>query len=91
MRNSLPKWYAALADRNLLPVFMLGTVFDWLENIAAISVISLYPAEAGWLPVLLVFAKKLKLACVMTGQAAMLLLLVYAAGNWLATKLRIRR
>ena len=91
LRNSLPKWYALLTARNLLPVFMLGTVFDWLENIAALGAISLYPAESGWLPVLLVLAKKLKLVCVMTGQAAMLLLLVYAAGNWLAAKLRLRR
>ncbi len=91
IRNSLPKWYAALKTRNLLPVFMLGTVFDWLENIVALAAISLYPTETGWLPILLVLAKKLKLFCVMTGQAAMLLLLVYTAGNWLATKLRIRR
>lgn len=91
MRTSLPGWYAALTARNLLPVFMLGTLFDWLENLAALGVISLYPAEFGWLPVVLVLAKKLKLACVMSGQAAMLLLLVYAAGNWLAGKLRIRR
>jgi hypothetical protein len=91
MRNSLPKWYAALAERNLLPVFMLGTAFDWLENLAALSVISLYPAEIGSLPFVLVIAKKLKLVCVMSGQAAMLLLLVYAAGNWLAARLRLRR
>ncbi|MBL8199274.1 MAG: hypothetical protein JNJ67_10055 [Chromatiales bacterium] len=91
MRNSLPKWYAALAARNLLPVFMLGTAFDWLENLAALGVIGLHPAEIGWLPFVLVIAKKLKLVCVMSGQAAMLLLLVYAAGNWLAGKLRIRR
>lgn len=90
MRNSLPKWHAALAVRNLLPVFMLGTVFDWLENIAALSAIGLYPAESSWLPVLLVAAKKLKLVSVMTAQAVMLMLLVYAAGNWLALKLRIR-
>jgi hypothetical protein len=91
LRNSLPKWYAALAERNLLPVFMLGTAFDWLENLAALGVISLYPAEIGSLPFVLVIAKKLKLVCVMSGQAAMLLLLVYAAGNWLAARLRLRR
>ena len=91
LRNSLPQWYAVLAARKLLPVFMLGTMFDWLENIAALSAISLYPAETGWLPVLLVLVKRLKLVCVMTGQAAMLLLLVYAAGNWLAAKFRLRR
>ncbi|MCL4779607.1 MAG: hypothetical protein KJ049_05425 [Gammaproteobacteria bacterium] len=90
MRASLPGWYAALTARNLLPVFMLGTLFDWLENLSALGLISLYPAEFGWLPVVLVLAKKLKLACVMSGQAAMLLLLVYAVGNWLAGKLRIR-
>ena len=91
LRNSLPKWYAMLTARQLLPVFMLGTVFDWLENIAALGAISLYPAETAWLPVLLVLAKKLKLFCVMTGQAAMLLLLVYAGGKWLTSRFRLRR
>jgi hypothetical protein len=91
LRNSLPTWYAALTRRNLLPVFMLGTAFDWLENLAALGVISLYPAEIGWLPFVLVIAKKLKLVCVMSAQAAMLLLLLYAAGNWLAARLRLRR
>lgn len=91
MRNSLPRWYAALTARNLLPVFMLGTAFDWLENITALGVISLYPLEFSWLPILLVLAKQLKLVCVMSAQAATLLLLVYAAGNWLAAKRRLRR
>jgi hypothetical protein len=91
LRTSLPGWYAALTDRKLLPVFMLGTAFDWLENLAALGVISLYPAEIGWLPLVLVIAKKLKLVCVMSAQAAMLLLLLYAAGNWLAARLRLRR
>jgi hypothetical protein len=91
MRNSLPTWYAALTARNLLPVFMLGTAFDWLENLAALAVISLYPAEISWLPIVLVFAKKLKLACVMAGQGAMLLLLLYAAGAWLVRKSGLRR
>jgi hypothetical protein len=91
LRVSLPTWYAALTRRNLLPVFMLGTAFDWLENLAALGVISLYPAEIGWLPFVLVIAKKLKLVCVMSAQAAMLLLLLYAAGNWLAARLRLRR
>lgn len=90
LRNSLPKWYAALTARTLLPAFMLGTIFDWLENIAALGVISLYPTEIGWLPALLVSAKKLKLLCVLTSQATMLLSAVYAAGRWLAAKLRIR-
>lgn len=91
MRNSLPKWYAALSARKLLPLFMLGTAFDWLENIAALGVINLYPAEISGLPFLLVLAKKLKLVCVMSGQGATLLLLVYAAGRWLAGRLCIRR
>jgi hypothetical protein len=91
LRVSLPGWYAALIDRKLLPVFMLGTAFDWIENLAALAVTSLYPAEIGWLPFVLVLAKKLKLACVMAGQGAMLSLLLYAAGTWLALKSGFRR
>jgi hypothetical protein len=91
MRVSLPTWYAALTRRNLLPVFMFGTAFDWLENIAALGVISLYPTELRGLPIVLVLAKQLKLVCVLSAQAVTLLLLLYAAGNWLTARLRLRR
>jgi hypothetical protein len=64
LRYSLPRVYETLVARKLLPVLMLATAFDWLENVAAASAIVMYPSEIGWLPGLLVFAKKCKLGCI---------------------------
>jgi hypothetical protein len=83
LRNSLPRFYATLVARRLLPVLMLATVFDWLENLSAIATISLYPAEFAWLPVLLVAVKKLKLGFALFGNAAMFTAVIIAAGAWL--------
>lgn len=90
LRNSLPKRYEALVSRRLLPAFMIGSAFDWLENIAAVTAISLYPTEIAWLPGLLVLAKRLKLALVLLSQGVMLLLLIFAAGQWLVRAVRGR-
>ena len=90
LRNSLPKWYEALVSRRLLPVLMIGSAFDWLENIAAVTAIDVYPTEIAWLPGLLVLAKRLKLAFVLTSQGGMFLLLIFAAGKWLVRSVRGR-
>ena len=88
LRNSLPRFYAALVARRLLPVLMLATVFDWLENLAAIATISLYPAEFSWLPVLLVIAKRLKLALALFGNAVMFTCVLIFAVTWLRRRLK---
>ena len=90
LRNSRPRWYDALTSRNLLPIFMIATLFDWLENVAAVTAMDLYPTEIGWLPALLVLAKRCKLAFVFLGQGSMLVLLIFAAGQWLVRKVRGR-
>lgn len=79
LRNSLPALYEKLAARKLLLVLMLATVFDWLENLAAVATVALYPAEVAALPVLLVIAKKFKLAFMAFSNGAMLLAVVAAA------------
>lgn len=90
LRASRPRWHEAVVTRRLLPVLMIGSAFDWLENLAAIALISLYPSEYGWLPALLVMAKRLKLACVLLAQGVMALLLIYAAGHLLVRRVRGR-
>ncbi len=89
LRNSLPRFYAALVARKLLPVLMIATAFDWLENLAAMATITLYPTEFGWLPVLLVIAKKCKLAFVLLSNGAMLAAVLTAAGFWLFRRRKI--
>lgn len=83
LRNSLPRFYEALVARKLLPVLMLATAFDWLENVTALAAISLYPTEFSWLPVLLVIAKKFKLAFMVFSNGAMFAAVLIAAGVWL--------
>lgn len=83
LRNSLPGFYEALVARKLLLIPMLATAFDWMENLTAVATISLYPTELGWLPALLVAAKKLKLAFMVFSNGVMLVALLVAAALWL--------
>lgn len=88
LRNGLPRVYEALVARKLLLVLMLATAFDWLENVAAVSTIVLYPTEVGWLPALLVLAKKCKLGFIVVSNGAMFIAVLAAAGAWVARRIR---
>ncbi len=87
LRYSLPRVYDALVARKLLLVLMLATVFDWLENVAAVTAITMYPDEISWLPGLLVFAKKCKLGLMVVSNGVMLLAILAAAGTWVARRM----
>lgn len=87
LRYSLPRFYAALVARKLLPVLMLATAFDWLENIAALAAIVTYPPGTSWLPGVLVLAKKCKLAFMVAGNAVMFLAILTAASTWVARRI----
>lgn len=86
LRHGLPSWYAWLVARRLLPAFMLGSAFDWLENVAALTIISIYPTEIAWLPGLLVLAKRCKLVLTILAQGFMVVALLVAAGRWLSRR-----
>lgn len=88
LRNSAPRFYDALVARKLLLVLMIATACDWLENLAAIATITLYPTEYDWLPVLLVTAKKFKLGFMVLSNGVMLAALLFAAGLWLLRRRR---
>lgn len=88
LRNSVPRFYEALVARRLLLVLMVAAVFDWLENLAATATIALYPAEFAWLPVLLVIAKKFKLAFALFSNGAMLAAVLLATAFWLFRRRR---
>jgi hypothetical protein len=87
LRYSLPRVYEALVARRLLLVLMLATAFDWLENVAAVSAIVMYPGEVSWLPGLLVLAKKCKLGFIVVSNGAMFLAVLAAAGTWVARRI----
>ena len=89
LRHLSPKWYAVAEARNLFVLFMLGAMFDWLENIFALTAVSTYPDTPAWVANLLVLAKRGKLALVMSGQAVAWLLLLLAALRWVGGRLRL--
>jgi hypothetical protein len=82
LRQGLPRAYRWLTSRHLLPLLLLPTAADWLENILAVSVVASYPPGLPWLPVALVAAKQAKLASLALAQGLMIGLLVYTAGRW---------
>jgi hypothetical protein len=78
LRHGFPGAYATAVGRSLFPLFFLGTACDWCENVAAMGAIH---ADAGSLAswaLLLVTAKRFKLAFVMGTNVLVLLLLVGA-------------
>lgn len=81
LRNGLPGTYESVVRRRLLPLLMLGTLFDWLENVSAAAAIWLFPREIGWLPWALVAAKRCKLLFATGGNLLMLLALLAWAGR----------
>jgi hypothetical protein len=86
LRHSFPRAYAALDARRLLPLFMIGTLFDWCENVAALTAIFAWPDTTPAMASAVVIAKRLKLACVFVSQGIALLLLVAAAVRRLARR-----
>lgn len=88
LRHGIPAAYDWLVARRLLPVLMLGTLFDWFENLFALTAVSSYPAEMPAVAGGLVLAKQLKLACVFGFQGLAVLLLVAAALRVVVVKLR---
>jgi hypothetical protein len=78
LRKGFPAVYQACEQRRLFPLFLLGTVFDWCENVAAVTAIWTYPGDVQTIATLLVIAKRLKLACVVATQLAVALLLAGA-------------
>ena len=79
LRRSLPRAWDWVTARRLLPLLLVGTACDWLENVFALLAVALYPAESPLLAVGLVAAKRAKLAALLPSQGLMLGLLLYTA------------
>jgi hypothetical protein len=82
LRRSFPGIYASLDGRRLLPAFMAGSLFDWCENIAALTAILSYLETPAAVATAVVVAKRFKLALVIATQALALLLLLVTAARW---------
>jgi hypothetical protein len=88
LRTSTPRVYTWLSGRTLLPLLLVPTAFDWLENVFAVAAVATYPQGPGWLPAALVVAKRAKLAGLAVVQPLMLGLVLYTAGRWLVSRRR---
>jgi hypothetical protein len=80
------KWYDKINSFNLFAVYFIPTMFDWIENLSAITVINAYPNEWTAVAGLLVIAKKGKLATLMALQLISWTFLLVALLKWIGAK-----
>lgn len=81
LRRSLPRAWSWVTGRQLLPLLLVGTACDWLENVFALLAVGLYPVESPLLALGLVVAKRAKLAALFPSQGLMLGLLAWTAAQ----------
>jgi hypothetical protein len=88
LRGLSAKAYATASNKKLFLLFLIPTVFDWLENLGLLWVIIAWPEQAQTAAVFAVTAKKCKLATLMLSQPVALLLLVAGLSKRLYTFIR---
>ncbi len=86
LRNAVPGWYASAVRNNLLSLLLLATVFDYLENINFLWVVTAWPEQAQLVAQLGILAKMGKLTCMGIGFALTAIFLLLALGRWLGRK-----
>lgn len=80
-------WYEKINSLNLFAVYLIPAIFDWVENISAITVITTYPKELTAVAGLLVMAKKGKLSTLVAVQLISWTFLCLALLKWLGAKI----
>jgi hypothetical protein len=88
LRRSFPGAYAAMESRSLYPLLMAGSLFDWCENIAALTAILSWPDTPDGVASAIVIAKRFKLTLVIGTQILVGLLLLATAAKWLVGRSR---
>jgi len=86
LRHASPAWYQAVNSRNLFTLILLATLFDYLENINLLWVVSSWPEPASFAAQLGVLAKKAKLTFLVLSFAVTGLCPLGAAGRWAGVK-----
>lgn len=85
LRGISEKAYSTASHKNLFLLFLIPTVFDWLENCGFLWVIIAWPEQADTAAAFAVTAKKCKLVTLMISQSVALLLLVAGLSKRLHT------
>jgi len=88
LRRTFPGAYAVALARNLLPLLMVAALFDWAENVAALTAIQSWPDTTPAMATAVVVAKRLKLAFTVAGQAVVGVLVVATVGRALLRRFR---
>jgi len=88
LRNTMPRWYYIAVQRNLFLLLLVGTLFDWTENLTLLAVTIAYPSELTAAATIAVVAKKFKLAATIIAQVLTGLVIVGGAIMYVVRKLR---
>ena len=88
LRKQFAPIYARAVAGNWLAWLMLASLFDWCENIAAITAISAWPGTTEAMATAVVVAKKLKLGFLCATQGGVLLLMLASAVRWALARRR---
>jgi hypothetical protein len=86
LRHALPGVYAWVLDKGVLWLWLLPSIFDWLENLNFLWVITAWPTQAATAASLGVAAKMAKLGSMGVVFTLVGLLLLIAAGRWIGSK-----
>ena len=86
LRNAIPGWYRVAETKHLFTLLLLATLFDYLENINFLWVVTVWPEQAQLAAQLGVLAKQGKLACMVASFALTGLFLLIAALRWAGRK-----
>jgi hypothetical protein len=86
LRHAFPNLYTTALGKGLLWLWLLPSIFDWLENLNFLWVITAWPNQAGIAAGLGVASKMAKLGSMGIVFALVGLLLLVAAFRWIGGK-----
>ena len=90
LRIAAPGFYAKAAQNNLFLLLLVPTLFDWLENLSLLRVVSAWPEQAQLAANMAVWAKMGKLSTMSVAFAVTGALLLAAATIWARNRWRGR-
>jgi len=88
LRMASPRLYTAAGEKNLFVLLLIPTVFDWLENLNLLYVVSVWPNQAELAAKLAVAAKMAKLGSTGLAMLVTLALLLWGTSQWLSRRVR---
>ena len=90
LRIAAPRLYATAEQNNLFLLLLVPTLFDWLENISLLRVVTAWPEQAQLAANFAVWAKMGKLSTMSVAFAVTGALLLAAATSWARNRWQTR-